>query len=100
MNKRSTLALSLAVVALALAVGAGTTVLAQGATATPTAPSSLFWASLAQRLNTTPVALEQSVRDAAKDVVSQRVSASGASKCCSTGVKKAIRRVSACCRAR
>ena len=63
------------VVALALAVGAGTTVLAQGATATPTAPSSLFWASLAQRLNTTPVALEQSVRDAAKDVVSQRVSA-------------------------
>lgn len=63
------------VVVLMLAVAAGTVVSAQGTTATPAAQSSLFWASLAQRLNTTPVALEQAVRGAAKDVVSQRVSA-------------------------
>lgn len=75
MSRRILIALGV-VVALVLAVGAGTAAFAQGATPTPsTAKIAPFWTSLAQRLNTTPSALEQAVRDAAKDVVSQRVAA-------------------------
>lgn len=73
MARRGLMALAV-IVALALAAGGGA-VFAQGATATPAAKTAPFWASLAQRLNIAPAALEQAVRDAAKDVVSQRVSA-------------------------
>lgn len=73
MARRGLMALAV-IVALALAAGGGA-VFAQGATATPAAKTAPFWASLAQRLNTTPAMAQQAVRDAAKDVVSQRVSA-------------------------
>ena len=60
------------VVALVVALTVG--VVAHAQTPTPQGKDASFWSFLAQRLNTTPEAVQQAVRGAAKDVVAQALS--------------------------
>ncbi len=60
------------VVALVVALTVG--VVAHAQTATPQGKDASFWGFLAKRLNSTPEAVQQAIRDAAKDVVAQAVS--------------------------
>ena len=57
------------VVALVVALTVG--VVAHAQTSTPQGKDASFWSFLAKRLNSTPEAIQQAMRDAAKDVVAQ-----------------------------
>ncbi|MCW5852028.1 MAG: hypothetical protein KIT87_18285 [Anaerolineae bacterium] len=59
------------IVALVVALTVG--VVAHAQTPTPQGKDASFWSFLAKRLNSTPEAIQQAMRDAAKDVVAQAV---------------------------
>ena len=70
MSRKVLIGVSLAA-ALVVALTVG--VVAHAQTPTPQGQDASFWSFLAKRLNTTPEAVQQAMRDAAKDVVAQAV---------------------------